>query len=144
MKKEIKSFKDVWQMPFKNAYNAYIFDSKGKMAFTILTEDESLIERIVSVLNGEVGVKQFLKVGTDKDKQYIAVSDDIDTKRIKPQLLVRGWGYLTGVGGLHLDADQAIALQNELVDYCVSKLKQPETIKTAELKKRTNEKGGKE
>ena len=125
-------------MPFKNAYNTYIFDSKGEMAFTILTEDESLIERIISVLNGEVGVKQFLKVGTDKDKQYIAVSDDIDTDKIKPQLLVRGWGYLTGVGGLHLDADQAIALQNELVDYCVSRLKGSKQIKTALLKKGGN------
>ena len=30
---------------------------------------------------------------------------NIDTERIKPQLLVRDWGDLAGVGGLHLDTD---------------------------------------
>ena len=138
MKKEIKSFEYVWQKPFKNVHDIYIFDNEGTMVFSILTDNANIAERVVSLINGDLNAKPFLKVGVDESKQYIAVSDDIDTKRIKPQLLVRGWGYLTGVGGLHLDADQAVALQNELVDYCVSRLKGSKQIKTALLKKGGN------
>ena len=39
-----------------------------------------------------------------------------------PILRIRGWGYLTGIGGLHLPQEEAIKLQNEFGDYIVEQL----------------------
>ena len=127
MAQEIKSFKDVWQPPFKNDMNCYIVDDNGMMAFSCIIHNAKIVNRIVSLLNDEADAKPFLKAGTDKDKFYIAVSDSEDVEGIKqgikPHLLVRGWGYLTSPGGLNLGSEQAYALQSQLVDYCVRKLK---------------------
>ena len=40
----------------------------------------------------------------------------------EPVLLIRGWGYLTGVGGLHLPQEEAIRIQDEFGDYIVEQL----------------------
>ena len=39
-----------------------------------------------------------------------------------PILCIRGWGYLTGVGGLHLSQEEAIKIQDEFGDYIVEQL----------------------
>lgn len=39
-----------------------------------------------------------------------------------PILRIRGWGYLTGVGGLHLSQEEAIKIQDEFGDYIVEQL----------------------
>lgn len=40
----------------------------------------------------------------------------------KPILLIRGWGYLTSIGGLHLDVNTAAQIQDEFGDYIVEQL----------------------
>lgn len=40
----------------------------------------------------------------------------------KPILRIRGWGYLTGTGGLHLSQEEAIKIQDEFGDYIVEQL----------------------
>ena len=40
----------------------------------------------------------------------------------EPVLLIRGWGYLTGIGGLHLSEKEAIKIQDEFGDYIVKQL----------------------
>ena len=40
----------------------------------------------------------------------------------EPVLLIRGWGYLTGPGGLHLPQEEAIRIQDEFGDYIVEQL----------------------
>lgn len=39
-----------------------------------------------------------------------------------PILRIRGWGYLTGIGGLHLNSEEAIRIQDEFGDYIVEQL----------------------
>jgi len=39
-----------------------------------------------------------------------------------PILCIRGWGYLTGIGGLHLSEEEAIRIQDEFGDYIVEQL----------------------
>ena len=39
-----------------------------------------------------------------------------------PILQIRGWGYLTGIGGLHLPQEEAIRIQDEFGDYIVEQL----------------------
>lgn len=40
----------------------------------------------------------------------------------EPILIIRGWGYLTGPGGLHLSSKEAIKIQDEFGDYIVEQL----------------------
>jgi hypothetical protein len=40
----------------------------------------------------------------------------------KNLILIRGWGFLTGVGGLNLPDDEAFAIQNKLGRYLTEKL----------------------
>lgn len=40
----------------------------------------------------------------------------------KPILMIRGWGYLTGIGGLHLSQEEAIQIQDEFGNYIVEQL----------------------
>ena len=40
----------------------------------------------------------------------------------EPVLLIRGWGYLTGPGGLHLPQEEAIRIQDEFGDYIIEQL----------------------
>lgn len=40
----------------------------------------------------------------------------------KPILRIRGWGHLTGIGGLHLSEEEAVRIQDEFGDYIVEQL----------------------
>lgn len=41
----------------------------------------------------------------------------------KALILIRGWGYLTGSGGLNLPDEEAAAIQDDLATYLVEQLK---------------------
>lgn len=122
-KKKIMTFKDAWTLPFvgdPDGYTSYIWDSKNHMCFNYLMDDEDLYVRIINLLNGEKDVEPFKIV--ERSDVNIKVSDS-DEHALKSILLVRGWGYLTGCGALRLSENIAIKLQDELIDYCVEKLK---------------------
>lgn len=127
MKKEIKTFKDAWMLPFKKdpeGYCCYIWDSKNHMCFNFGVEDLELYDRVVKLLNGE-DAKPF-KTAYCIDGHRIMVGNDFDHKvcgKVVPLLYVRGWGWLTGGGALDLDVETAIRLQDELIEYSIKKLK---------------------
>ena len=94
-------FRDAYKKPYRNGMNVYIFCSDGTMAFTVLDHKrKDDLNRVISLMNDEDNSKQFKFVGIDKTKTYIGVGDDEETAK-KPFLMVRGWGHLVGVGGLH-------------------------------------------
>ena len=75
-------------------------------------------QELIDVLNG---TKQF----QFKHKFYregIEIHSENPIFKGKPILLIRGWGYLTGVGGLHLSQEEAVKIQNEFGDYIVEQL----------------------
>ena len=117
------SIAGVWSLPFKkdpDGYSVYIWDNEHNMCFNYLGNDYALYERIVNLLNGEPA-EPFKRVGFNENT--IAVSDDEQATEAKPILLVRGWGHLTGRGGLRLSVEEAVSKQNELLEYCARKLK---------------------
>lgn len=122
-KKEIKSFKDAWKLPFKKdpeGLAVYIWDSENHVCFNYLGESYEKYCRIVDLLNGVDGAVPFKGVG--RDDQHIAATDDVTEDTARPCLFVRGWGHLTGGGALNLPYEKAVELQNGLIDYCVNKL----------------------
>lgn len=113
--KELK-FDDVFKPPFK-VYYPMIFDSKERISLTAICSEE-IAHRIILKLNGKTDKK--LKNG------HVSYCDgelffNKDGKSIKI-MLVRGWGRLTGIGGLKLDGELAAKLQDDLGKWIVDKL----------------------
>lgn len=126
MKKEIKTFKDAWTLPFvkdPEGLCVYIWDSKSHMCFNFGIDNLEVYDRVVKLLNGE-DAKPFEKVHNGNG-HIIVVKNDFDGQddAYIPLLYVRGWGHLTGGGALGLDPETATRMQNELVEYCIKRLK---------------------
>jgi hypothetical protein len=55
-------------------------------------------------------------------REGIEIYSDNPVFKGEPILLIRGWGYLTSTGGLHLSSEEAIRIQDEFGDYIVEQL----------------------
>lgn len=104
--------KEVWKTPFRVSF-PYIFTSNGKMALTIYDDKPNrILGTICSILNGKGGsIKTVGRV------------DPITFLINGAELVVRGWGYLTGVGGLNLPEEEAAKIQDEFSDWIYETLK---------------------
>lgn len=104
--------KEVWKAPFRTSF-PYIFTSNGKMALTIYDDKPNrILGTICSILNG--------KGGSIKTVERV---DPITFLINGAELVVRGWGYLTGVGGLNLPDEEAAKIQDEFSDWIYETLK---------------------
>lgn len=104
--------KEVWETPFRASF-PYIFTSNGKMALTIYDDKPNrILGTICSILNG--------KGGSIKTVERV---DPITFLVNGAELVVRGWGYLTGVGGLNLPEEEAAKIQDEFSDWIYEILK---------------------
>jgi hypothetical protein len=107
---------NIFKPPFYiDEYRMYIFNANYYICFNILTEDEFLCYDILDVMNNKKINKKYDNIRIDDEYLYI---NDL------PVLLVRGWGYLTGIGGLHLSIEDAIKAQKELLEYVKNKLEE--------------------
>lgn len=111
-------FTEIYFKPFRGdpgGYSSYIWCDKSTMCFNIL--QPKLKNRIIALLNGEESAKSFINVEADGD--YININDS-------PALLVRGWGRLTGCGGLRLEPSEAIKIQKDFIQWTIKQLKKNE------------------
>lgn len=112
---------DVWHAPFWYDDYGYVFDKDCVMTFTVddLTEEnekwfKTFCDDMVKVLNGEQPSQKY---------PGLAVKDGCDLYQYEPILgSFRGWGHLTGTGGLNLPEEKAAAVQDELIKYVIDKL----------------------
>ena len=75
-------------------------------------------QELVDVING---TKQHqFKYKFYREDSYIFSENPIFKE--EPVLRIRGWGYLTGVGGCHLNRETAAQIQDEFGDYIVEQL----------------------
>lgn len=109
------TFEEVYQLPFRNDYGIYGKTANHITAFNFLFDDQDLQDKVISILNNEEETTNILPM------EYDPISSQIFLQA-KPILLIRGWGYLTGVGGLHLSAEDAMGLQAQLAQYIISRL----------------------
>jgi len=123
------NFKEAFQFPLK-AYHGKVFSNDNRMAFDFahqfLCHDEPFVklsiesqERIVELING-IGSKP--KTVLDLSYENGSIYVTIDSVK-KVMLVMRGWGYLTGIGGLRLDVEAAVKIQDEFAEYIITKLK---------------------
>ena len=70
-------------------------------------------QMLVAVINGTNSVRRF------KNQFYregIYIYSKAPELKDVPIFRIRGWGYLTGIGGLHLSSEEAIKIQDEFGD----------------------------
>ena len=88
-----------------------LYDEHGNLA----TGEEQRISHIIDIINGECP--------TDYEAKWTA-GDDVTEIYYKGefQFLVRGWGHLTGCGGLNLPEDLAAKMQDGFIAYILDRL----------------------
>ena len=111
-------FSEVFKGPFTaDEQCCYIWCNDGtQVCFDVMDErDAALGKRIADCLNDAPDKKTFYDIGVSKDGQYICDGHS-------PILCVRGWGHLTGTGGLNLTGEQAREIQDEFVRWAAEQL----------------------
>jgi len=114
----MKAFYEIFKGPFKADENCcYIWCNDGtQVCFDVMDErDASLGKRIADCLNDAPGKQEFYDIGISADGQYICDGHS-------PLLCVRGWGHLTGTGGLNLSGEEAREIQDEFVRWAAEQL----------------------
>lgn len=106
-----KVFTKDYTMAFDFPFMRGMFGDREEL---ILSNEQQ--KEIVSIINGE---KKGNIVG---DVEYVK-DDAVVTVDKKILLVIRGWGYLTGVGGLNIPPEKAAPIQDEFGEYIVKKLK---------------------
>ena len=115
------TFKEVYKFPLKvDDYCPIITWTADKQrAFDWCVDVSSKNQQeLIDVING---IKQLqFKYKFYREDSYIFSENPIFNN--KPILSIRGWGYLTGVGGLHLSSEEATKFQDDFGDYIVEQL----------------------
>ena len=109
---------DIWRVPFKYDNYGYIWDRDNEMTFTVtdLTEEneqwmQEFCDNMVNALNGE------------ECKKYpgLNIKDGCDLYNGEELIgSFRGWGHL--IGGLKMKPEKAAAVQDEMIEYVMSKI----------------------
>lgn len=114
-----RPFMKAFLPPFHcNSYSSWVYDSKRNFCFQFIThtdvnrEDR---EKIVSSINSG-------KSGGGNRYSFIKNEGIIWVNSITKLLLIRGWGHLTGTGGLNLSEKIASEIQDDLGNYLVEQL----------------------
>lgn len=108
------NWQEAFTPPFSLSDN-YIFDSKNRVCLNTYLDSPEQRVKLLNKLNGNFDKKPNGIFSLSDDKQRVLFED-------KPVLLIRGWGRLTGVGGLNLSDEDAISLQDQFAEWIVKTL----------------------
>lgn len=119
--KEIKTWTDIWG-PYFNYYWGYVTDNFGTMVFSIDLDRDDDDPTVIKLCNDIVHA---LEEGISPAKKYtdLTIKDGCDL--YMNDIIVgsfRGWGHLTGTGGLNLPEERAQELQDQMITYVMGKL----------------------
>ena len=130
------NFKEVYEFPLEmmRATSSKIFTKSHNMAFdfpisflkgiypNLMEISVESRKKILDIINGDRESSEMttkLKLRYDPDTTVIYHKHEgVDREFI----IVRGWGHLTGVGGLNLSAEEATRIQTEFAEYIIEKL----------------------
>lgn len=114
------NWQDVYKLPLHNFGPVKAFSDNSVMSYDYLDwrQPQEYYDHIVAIINGDIesdSMCQFINEGC------IIFKVNPDGNKI-PILRIRGWGHLTGVGGLHLPSEKAAKIQDSFVNYIVERL----------------------
>lgn len=108
-------WKQYFKQPFTNGFDCYILDADGHPIANFLNLSKGSYNRVVDCLNGDYTQTGNVICTVSDDRTKILMNDI-------PVLLIRGWGYLTGIGGHNLPQDEAVNVQESLIGYICKQL----------------------
>ena len=123
-----KDWSECYKLPLHlDDYCVYAWDAENGMALSnfnlkydeegnYLHGEQERIKHIIDVINGDCS--------SDFEPEWDISNDDPCkiTYKGKQQFLVRGWGHLTGCGGLNLPEKLASEMQDGFIDYILGRL----------------------
>lgn len=110
-------FNKAFKMPFTTDEVMHIFDANGQLILNTIKDlnKENMIN-LCERLNG------YSDPAYSNDWQY-RESDQVVTQNGREMYSIRGWGYLTGIGGLNLNEDEAKLIQDDLGEYVAERMR---------------------
>lgn len=127
-------FKQHFTLPIKSMFNySKVFDDNNQLMFDFMSDWMSGIviqkvyslsneqrQQVIDILNCEKQSKLFEKGYFVNHKDGVILLNIKDVQYAI--MLIRGWGYLTGINGLNLSPEKATEIQESLADYICQKL----------------------
>lgn len=132
--KKITDFKDVYKLPLKQEEaapfmvmtvdNQRAFDFEWPAWETYEKDshiDGKSIHDIIAKLNGDDNIilENYYNFSYNNGEIW---AFSTKAKKKKHIMLIRGWGHLTGTGGLHLKDEDAAKIQDDFGQYIVNTL----------------------
>lgn len=114
------NWQDIYKLPLHNLSKIKAYSANSVMAYDYLNwkHPQEYYDHIVAIINGDIesdSMCQFINEGC------LIFKVNPDGGKI-PILRIRGWGHLTGTGGLHLPSEKAAEIQDSFVNYIVERL----------------------
>lgn len=112
---EKRLFEKAYTLPFRVDRDiSWVWDINHNFAFQFMIElpEEKILE-FENIINGKSKPKF--------ENEYVYEHGVIRLNGSE-LILIRGWGYLTGGGGLNLPYNEAVAIQEDLAAYIIEKL----------------------
>ena len=108
-------FNKVWERPFTQDGWGYVWSKNRVMVFTFdYGINEDVYEQFTSLLNDEDGVEPFKDFHIEDGCELFWHDAYVGS--------FRGWGHLTGTGGLNLSEEDAAEVQDAFIADCMKKL----------------------
>lgn len=132
----MKTFKDVYQMPlvfdYMDGWNSWVYDSKGNFVFQWefdVMQNKDFVDNVMGAFNGTY--KPQTQGMFYHENGQIFIKTQVPHRHI---ITIRGWGNLTGVGGMNLPQDEAANIQDTFAEHLVSILNNENNEKVQEQK----------
>ena len=118
---KVMNWRDVYQLPLHSDTESvsYVWSNNEVMTFDFdfdyeYGEKRMMVDKIVEKLNGDSSIKF--------DSEF-TIQNGIDFYYDgKYAFCIRGWGYLTGGGALHLSNDEAVSIQDDFAKWVLETL----------------------
>jgi len=113
IKIETNSYQGVYRLPLKYDEYNYAWSKNNNMALMFyenLSEEDRV--QIVECINKESDLK--LNDIANNNEEFLINGE--------PAFCVRGWGHLTGIGGLNLPVEKAKQIQDDFINYILERL----------------------
>ena len=118
-------WKSVYKFPLELKYSTKVMTPDFEMAFDFIPSFIKDIETLQISLDDKQKIVRILNGSDEKVKTLHSYSYKNGTIFVNEMALIwiRGWGHLTGQGGLRLKEEQAIEIQDGFANFIISTLR---------------------
>jgi len=119
-------WKSVYKFPLELKYSTKVMTPDFEMAFDFIPSFVKDIETLQISLEDKQKIVRILNGSDEKVKMLHNYSYKNGTIFVNDLALIwiRGWGHLTGQGGLRLKDDEAISIQDGFANFIISTLRE--------------------